>query len=308
MYLDGVGQPDAGWRRATARFVVAVSLAAGCSHAWDDLDPRLGASTTTTGATTGSTTASSSASTTSTSSTGEGGATTASSSSSSGATGGGGAATTASTGSGGSTGAGGSGGQAPTCAANGTSTFTDAFEGAAIDAQWNTFENAPATLAQTGGELVVSLGSSVGGSFFTGVSSKDPFDLIGCHLLVEATAVPDPSTDALGALQIIIDGDDYLELLVGNGLLAFKVWTAGALSFYADLPYDALAHRWWRMREENGFILYETSSDGAAWTLRSSVANTHDVTSVYIGLVAGMYLPEPVAPGEMKFDNLNLAP
>ena len=49
----------------------------------------------------------------------------------------------------------------------------------------------------------------------------------------------------------------------------------------STIPYDAVAHRWLRVRETGGVIFYETSPDGAVWTTQESDTPASDPVAVY---------------------------
>jgi hypothetical protein len=73
----------------------------------------------------------------------------------------------------------------------------------------------------------------------------------------------------------------------------------------SSLTYDATAHRWWRMTEASGDIIFATSPDGTTWTTRRTAsAHGMDMTGVRVLLGAGRNTGVG-GPFYAYFDNLN---
>jgi hypothetical protein len=70
------------------------------------------------------------------------------------------------------------------------------------------------------------------------------------------------------------------------------------------ITYDATDHRSWRLRHEPiaNKILWETSRDGQTWTIQRSASPQISLSTVYVTLSAGTYMPE-TEPGLAVFDN-----
>lgn len=73
------------------------------------------------------------------------------------------------------------------------------------------------------------------------------------------------------------------------------------------IPYDPVAHRWWRMRERAGTLYWEVSPDGYGWTVIDSAPMPTPLSQVQVVLAAGAQTPSP-NPGVALFDNLNMPP
>jgi hypothetical protein len=286
--------------------VALVSLALGavhCSHAWDDYDPRLEA----TGGAGASTSVSSSSGATGG---GDGGATTTSSASSSSSSSSSSSVSSANGGAGGQGGTGGvgggEGGAAPGCGPSGISTLVDDFNDGVIGPQWDYFSNSNSSIAEENGELRITLGAEVSGSF-AGMTSVSSFVLTDCQVFVKVTSDLDPMTNGYAALAATA-GDSYAEIILAHGFLGYKTWIGPVQNYYGDVPYDPEAHRWWRLRETAGTLHYEASPDAVSWTTLYSVATPFSVADVKVMLDGGTYQAEPIAPGEARFDSLNIPP
>ncbi len=76
---------------------------------------------------------------------------------------------------------------------------------------------------------------------------------------------------------------------------------------FISTSYDAAAHVWWRLREENALIIAEVSTDGVGWDLFGTVAGI-DVTSMTWDIGLGAYV-SAIAPSESTADNaINCVP
>jgi hypothetical protein len=65
------------------------------------------------------------------------------------------------------------------------------------------------------------------------------------------------------------------------------------------IPYDRIAHRWWRLREHNGTLYWDTSPNNIDWTTRRTKAAGRDYSNEFIQFwVDG-------SSGSSRFDNLN---
>jgi hypothetical protein len=61
-------------------------------------------------------------------------------------------------------------------------------------------------------------------------------------------------------------------------------------------PYDATAHRWCRIREDQGTVYWEASPDGVNWTFLGSTLSTFDTTNSTIKIGAGNDRGETIPP------------
>jgi hypothetical protein len=96
-----------------------------------------------------------------------------------------------------------------------------------------------------------------------------------------------------------------LSIVVYRGLLYASI-TQGSTTNLAKQPYDAVRHRWLRLREDEGTVYWEFSPDGEEWTtLASRSPHPFDLTALTLRIRAG--ISEPVeAPGMAIFDNFNV--
>jgi hypothetical protein len=261
--------------------VTTLSLG-GCSHDWDGYDPRLAAS--------------------SVGPSGPGGA------GGIGGAAGGGAAT------GGQGGAGATGGAGGEAGAGGTMPcaipLQDTFDDGVIGAAWYPYMNDGGLVEETGGELLVHLPDVTTASSFGGLSSAAQYDLTGCYVFVEVTGVPDPATEAYTQIVAGFAGpeESYVEVIQDAGAIVAKRIYNSEHTYLNSIPYDPVAHRYWRIREAAGSTYWELSPDAQSWTQLASEPTVVQLSGIIIGIGAGAYQVEPSPPGTARFDNLNTPP
>jgi hypothetical protein len=88
------------------------------------------------------------------------------------------------------------------------------------------------------------------------------------------------------------------------GLLTVGQASVGTL---AQVPWDPVQQRWWRIREAAGFLSFETSPDTQTWTMVNMTATPGFVSQTSLVLRADEEFPV-ANPGALGFDNLDLMP
>jgi hypothetical protein len=73
------------------------------------------------------------------------------------------------------------------------------------------------------------------------------------------------------------------------------------------VPYDPVAHRWWRIREAAGTTLFEFSPDGLDWTEVRSIATPSWANRVSVDISSGYWNGNAV-DAEMVLTNFNWPP
>src|SRR6185437_8310613 len=75
-----------------------------------------------------------------------------------------------------------------------------------------------------------------------------------------------------------------------------------------SIPFDAIAHRFWRIRHDQNanLIYFETSANDTVWASRKTVRPGFSLTSLKIDLLAGCYGTGNSSPGTVKYDNVKL--
>jgi hypothetical protein len=145
-----------------------------------------------------------------------------------------------------------------------------------------------------------------GAALYGGYSSVSTYDLTDSQVTVEVPRVLRHVDGAETYLSIANTAGDRVDLTVSRGVIHGSRRAAGTSAFtrLAELPYDAAAHRWWRVREQRGTLYFEFSGDGRAWTVLAAVPTPFSLAAVRIDLTAGTYLDVP-SPGVAAFDSFN---
>jgi hypothetical protein len=306
--------------RSLLAALLAGGAAVGCAHDWDAFDPRLGdgggggaiggsGGTTSAGGTTtsaGGATTSTGGATTST-----GGATTSTGAAGdpSGGTGGaatggtssGGAATGGASAGGGGTG--GEGGSPTRC--GGTSAISEDFSGGDLRL-WDGDAYGGADIDQIGGELVFTLPVDSPGSSEAYLITEHYFDFRQDAVSVEVTSATNTASSAWAFLVVGPSDADNVEIFQENGTLHFEKEVGELDTSLKTMPYDPVAHRHWRIREDGFAVNFETSPDGVAWVVQTQapVADLFPMDYVRVVLGGGASAGQG-SPGEARFDHLN---
>lgn len=183
-------------------------------------------------------------------------------------------------------------------------TLTDNFDDNSVNtAKWpNNYNNGGNTLAETGGQGVITLDGTTFGysAYYTSVT----YDLTGSFALIKAPTVPSNSTSAQAYIKLAKDASNYVVLGKTSTNLYMQRTLAGVDST-TTTTYNSTDHLWWRISESGGSILWDTSPNGITWTNQRSLAPGFAVTAVTVEIGAGCYQVE-TSPGSFAFDNFNI--
>lgn len=91
---------------------------------------------------------------------------------------------------------------------------------------------------------------------------------------------------------------DFGFKLVGGNLSAINLFQP-----MFTVAYSATSHKFWRIRESEGFLLYETSADGVIWDSFYSIVNPMNLSDT----VTVIFETQKLASSTVKFDNMKLS-
>lgn len=141
-------------------------------------------------------------------------------------------------------------------------------------------------------------------SSWTAISSKTTYDLTNSAIFAQILQVPTGSGQGTMFLGKTTAYTDAFSFIVTGGSLLFGEWTSGSQN-YTSITYSATTHKWWRIRHASGTVYWETSPDGATWTVqRSKSPNVSPITALYVKIQAG----GSSSLGTLIVDNVNIAP
>ena len=188
------------------------------------------------------------------------------------------------------------------------STLTDNFDDNSLDTtKW--YDNStPGTVAETGGQLVITPPAST--VYVGDVYTASPtwanyiyYDLISSAVFVNVKQI------CTGGVITQLD----VSLYAGTDWLYIKTDGTNIVtgSFAGDrtsVAYNASTMKWWQIRESGGTTYWEYSATGVpgSWTTLDSVANLFTLTAVYLELIV-WDLGAAATPGAAIFDNFNVA-
>jgi Big-like domain-containing protein/IPT/TIG domain-containing protein len=183
-------------------------------------------------------------------------------------------------------------------------TFYDDFNDNSLDlAKW--FIQTPgsaATVTEQSQQLRITLPTNV--ATYNGVGSNATYDMRGGTAQVELVQSVSQAGFVENFMTVQLDAQNYLMIQTGAGNLLMRSMVNGA-NDQLSVPYDAVAHRFWRIRHSLGTntVSFETSPDGAVWTSRKTVTAGFSLTSVRFNLFAGAYATGNPTPGAAIYND-----
>lgn len=182
----------------------------------------------------------------------------------------------------------------------------DSFAGDSIDPSlWNV--DATAGMAVEGGGMLTLSPSSFTGDSRIIVRSNAVYDLTGAAAAVQVNQVVNPG-EVNNIFSVQTDWDNALEWWYENGVLYAIYYEAGVRTPVAALNYSPSQHAFWRIREYNGVVLWETSADGSSWTVHGTAATSRVsfLRSSNIVLTADTFGSGSPDPGQARYSNLTV--
>ncbi len=204
--------------------------------------------------------------------------------------------------------------------------LSDNFNDNVIDtAKWSTtnsftgFTSLLVPIAETSQQVEIGPLLQTISNQYRGLRSMSSFDFTGSNSFVELVQAPSSVTDAEAQFSVgnnISNISLYYRIFVRNGtIFGERKTSATAKVTLFSIPYDAVAHRFLRIRHNSitGAVLLETApgSGGVpgAWVTHYTEPWHSSVprTSVLIEMRGGTFKQETTAPGKVIFDNFAFA-
>jgi hypothetical protein len=137
-------------------------------------------------------------------------------------------------------------------------------------------------------------------------STTPGYDLTGSQIYAQVSPPPTGNGSREMFMEMIRDSaaTDKLSIYVSGGQLNARRMLAGANSGTGTaVPYNPVAHAWWRIRESGGTTFFDTSPDSVNWTNFWSVANGMVVTAMWLSFSCGYYGTETADNGYVDYVN-----
>jgi hypothetical protein len=147
--------------------------------------------------------------------------------------------------------------------------------------------------------------SSAAGSQDGGYISASTFDLYVASVKVEVVRVL-----RLGLTELRVTAGtslasgDFLAITSSSGLLTAYRRVGGVVTTLRMMPYDEVAHRWFRLLESHGRIYYQYSADGRSWIDFFDEPVPFNVSAVRLVIFASA-AQSIASPSVAVFDNFN---
>jgi hypothetical protein len=182
--------------------------------------------------------------------------------------------------------------------------LADDFDDGVLAEIWFTYGQAPPETAfrETGGRLVIELADGVAESY-AGYVTRVGHDLRGRAMTVQLVEVPAAADVGCYATLVTPDEAHELDFTVATATLTARVDDVA----FASAPFDPSAQSWWRIRELDGVVIWETSPDGRAWARFAERAAPAFVAGVRPNIGGGTQRVVAL-PGRCAFDNFGLPP
>lgn len=173
--------------------------------------------------------------------------------------------------------------------------FGDEFEDTSAGNGWGTLVGPGGTAAEGGGTLTLQPGMDDEVIYQTVLFY--PLDRMSAEV---AVTIDDPAARSEVCLMGVDPVFDRFTVCQTESELRLHSGTGAAMS----LPYDAAAHRYWRVRREREEVVFDTSPDGSTWT-EIGRGETAVSTSVAIRLTANAW-SLPTAGTTYTLDHLRI--
>ncbi|MBW2525814.1 MAG: hypothetical protein JRI23_16645 [Deltaproteobacteria bacterium] len=188
----------------------------------------------------------------------------------------------------------------PSC--GGVTVLAESFESGFDEAAWQRGEGDGGTVTVREGHLVASLPESGYGHAF--LATRHSYDLTGRAVSVEAVSMPPAGSGTETTFGVRSDFGHRIEFyLSGDQLRADRI-VAGQEETIASVLYQPTAQRFWRVREQDGVVYWETS-DGGEWQERASATTASLFDPHHLFVYFGSGGSGNGTPVETHFDDLN---
>jgi hypothetical protein len=187
-----------------------------------------------------------------------------------------------------------------------TENHYDTFDGAVINsAIW---ASQFGTVGFNLGDLQLTV--AAGGANYEGLTGVGGFDLTSSYSIMEVTNAGNQALVSLEVypLQLCLDSSNKLSWLINQNFIScYKVVAGVSTQIGANTAYLTGVHRFFRIREADGVVYWDYSSDRIDWVnFRSElVSNLFDITNLFCEPAAGVYASE-LSGSTVRFNNYNI--
>jgi hypothetical protein len=180
------------------------------------------------------------------------------------------------------------------------STIVDHFN-SYLTAIWNSFNT-----VTFDGTLKMDVAAST--SQYAGVTSDNLYSLYNNEISVRVVAIGSQASASweVYPINIYLDSSNGLFWYINQGTLYAKKKVAGSISTISSATFNAVTHRFLRLRESAGTTLFETSSDFVTWSVFASLTNPFAVSPVTVEIKAGASNTSMGSGNTARIDSVNV--
>jgi len=147
----------------------------------------------------------------------------------------------------------------------------------------NSYMSNGATYNETGGSVTFGVPGTL--VIETALVSAMAYDLSESAIVTQIQTVPVASS-CNGFMRANTPSNDYMVFAANIASLTCLRGIAGSSQQVCQVPFDATAHKLWRLRGASGTAYWETSPDGSTWTTQYSEPSAFPLGAVGIGVGA----------------------
>lgn len=168
--------------------------------------------------------------------------------------------------------------------------FRDDFTAAPFTPQWDSYDGPGCTIAEQGGDLVMTF-TGTGGNSFCGLNSLHIWDLTEGGMVVDGSPFPSqPSFVSYVQAAAPGDGATRVELIVDGTTFEVRSYVDGAQQATRTAVVDRVVHKFWRIgAADAATAVFDTSRDGVNWAEFERIGVPWDLSAIEVSLGAGNY-------------------
>jgi hypothetical protein len=179
--------------------------------------------------------------------------------------------------------------------------FRDDFDDGTAGGEWGIVADPGMVIVEEGGRVHVRYAPFVTADSYAGYATPLARDLsLGCVTL-DVSVVASAATNA--DTYMLVDGARDLSITVQAGNLEARVNDGPDVMVLARVPYDPVAHRYWRVRDAGSSVRYEVSDDGMRFEELAALLEPVSLTSTTLFFGSGVYLDTTDA-GDAQFESI----
>lgn len=184
-------------------------------------------------------------------------------------------------------------------------TFTDNFDGAALDAAKWTPTASAVTTTVSGGTLNFTTSAGRPINSYAAINSVGTYQFADSSAFVKLIFPAGSGQNVWFTVKGGVSSGQYFRFVKVGGVLQFLGYDGGYFA-NTQMGYDPVAMLWLRLRNTAGTTYWETSPDATNWTIRSSSTYALKDTAYRVELYT--YWSAVSTFSVLSFDNLNVDP